>query len=135
MTHFKSLFRTAALIFATLTVVMTVNAVAEAQTRGLHGAQMKIEIATKCEGDRAVFKIHNAGNRWQEAGEIIIISETEKKVIVRRKILFAKGQVARYRIPLIQKLGVKNAQSAIHIFVTSTVSSTTSIANARLECA
>ncbi len=135
MTNFKNLFRTAALVFATLVVVMTIGAVAEAQTRGLHGAHMKVEISTKCEGDRAVFTIHNAGNRWQETGEIIIISETEKKIIVRRKILFAKGQVARFRIPLIQKLGVTSAQSAIHIFVTSAVSSTTSVAKARLECA
>lgn len=135
MTYFKSLFRTAALMCAALVVVMTFGSVAEAQTRGLHGSHMKIEIATKCEGDRAVFEIINAGNRWQETGEIIVVSEAEKKIIVRRKILFAKGQVARYRIPLVQKLGVTNAQNAIRIFVTSAVSSTKAVAKARLDCA
>ena len=94
MTKFKNSFRTAALVFATLAVVMTVGAVAEAQTRGLHGAHMKVEISTKCEGDRAVFTIHNAGTRWQETGEIIIISEIEKKIIVRRKIVRKRASCA-----------------------------------------
>ncbi len=131
---FQALLCKITAMFGIVAALNSLGNIAEAQTRGLHGTQANVEITAACRESRAIFEIRNPGDRWQEAGEIIVIAERDKKIIARRKILFAEGQVARYRIPINTGAGTHGQKGPVHVFVTAAGAAVKSIANARLDC-
>lgn len=117
-----------------MAALMFVGEVASAQTHGLHGAPVNIEVNARCAENRAIFEIHNAGKRWEGTGEIIVFAEEQRKIIARRQILFAKGQTARYRVPLSDSSISKEFSGAIRVFVTFGDASQKPIVDSRLHC-
>lgn len=104
---------------------------ATAQVRLNPNLLPSMSINTACEGDRAVFKIRNGLQPWAQPGEIIVLSEEERRIVSRRKMRFASNQKATYRVPL---KGANAASGALRIVLVLGHATKTPIAHARLDC-
>lgn len=104
---------------------------------GNAGAQMRqipvpsMSIMTSCEDNRAVFKIRNGLQSWQERGEIIVVSDDQRRVVSRREMRFASKQKATYRVPLSGRDGVKGPLTLVLVIGDE---QKTPVAHARLNC-
>lgn len=54
-------------------------------------------IDAHCEGETAVFRIFNRGAKWPKMGLVQIVGPDGRKVLVKRKMRFAKNQSATMR--------------------------------------
>lgn len=105
---------------------------AQAQMRPNPTPLPDVTINAQCKGDRAVFEIRNGAREWRDMGEIIVLSEQERRIVSRRKMRFASNQRATYRVPLI---GRSAAEGPLRIVLMSGGDVKKPIAHARLDCA
>lgn len=104
----------------------------EAQVRLMPSPVPEMTISAECQSDRAVFKIRNGQQEWAEMGEIIVLSEQERRIVSRREMRFTSNQTASYRVPL---TGISAAKGPLRVVLMSGGAQKKPIAQARLDCA
>ncbi len=120
-------------ILATLTfgVSLFIALDGEAQVRLAPSLAPDMTISAECQSDRAIFKIRNGEQGWAEMGEIIVLSEQERRIVSRREMRFASNQTASYRVPL---TGASAAKGPLRLVLMSGGDQKKPIAQARLDC-
>lgn len=116
-----------ALMAATLFAVSP----AHSQVPVIPALKQGLKINAVCTADRAVFRIQNGFDAWKVPGEIIILSEQERRILSRRAMRFQSNQTATYRVPVQGEHGIAGP---IRIVLMSGGETQKPLAHARLDC-